>query len=295
MFYNKLANITLAGKCGYVDPSGAVAIRQQFDECRPFWNKDAAIVRRDKTFALIDRTGRILKDGFEEAAEAAQDDHPIPVRVQGKWGAIDMKGNFTINPVFEAIEPLTLFGPEREVPVGLLTVAYAVKVQGRVGIMDFSGKWILPPLHDQVDNDFNGDGKLATYRNGSLWGFVDLESRKATQPLWAEIKARHRAALQPVRDGRKWGYADIDGKMRIPARYDWADELSGDWASVMVGQKYGLIDSNGAQVAPLVFRTVFEVFPERARVLLVDSRGWVSRKGRLMGISDDDLKRAGLR
>lgn len=295
LFYNKLAIVTLAGRCGYVDPSGAVAIRLLFDECRPFWSKDAAIVRRDNTFALIDRSGKILKDGFEDAAQAAQDDHPIPVRVQGKWGAVDMKGNFAINPAFDAVDPITVFGPEKEVPVGLLTVAYAVKVHKRVGIMGFDGKWILTPLHDEVTNDFNGDGKLAVYRDASMWGFVDLETRKVAPAQWHEIKARWRASLQPVRDGKKWGFADIEGKMRIPARYDWADELQGDWASVMVGKKYGLIDSNGAQVAPPVFQTVFEVFPERARVLLVNSRGWVSRSGRLMGISDADLKRAGLR
>jgi hypothetical protein len=83
--------------------------------------------------------------------------------------------------------------------------------------------------------------------------------------------------------------------MRIPARYDQADAFVGDWASVMVGEKYGLIDTQGGEVAPAVFRTVFDVFPERARVLLVNSRGWVTRKGRLMGISEDDIKRAGLK
>jgi hypothetical protein len=295
LFYNKRASVTRDGKCGYVDPAGALAIPLGFDECRPFFHPDAAIVRHGPVFALIDRRGRIIKDDFEDAALAAQDDHPIPVRVQGKWGAVDAKGNFAIKPVFDAVEPLTLFGPEREVPVGVLTVAYAVKVQGRVGIMDFDGKWILPPLHDEVDNDYNGDGKLATYRNGALWGFVDLETRKATPPLWHQIKVKHRAALLPVRDGKKWGYADAEGIMRIAARYDQADELSGDWASVMVGQRYGLIDSEGREVAPAVFRTVYDVFPERARVMLVNSRGWVTRKGRLMGISEDDIKRAGLR
>jgi hypothetical protein len=113
--------------------------------------------------------------------------------------------------------------------------------------------------------------------------------------MWHQIKARHRAALLPVRDGKKWGYADVDGKMHIPARYDQADELSGDWAWMQIGDKYGLIDKDGREIAPAVFRTVFDVFPERARVLLGNSRGWVTRTGRTMGISEDDLKRAGLK
>jgi hypothetical protein len=295
MFYNKRADVTRGGKCGYIDPAGALAVPLAFDECRPFWRPEAAIVRHGDIFALIDRAGRIIKDGFEDVAIPAEDGHPIAVRVQGKWGAVDMKGNFAIAPAFDAVEPLDVFGPEREAPIGRQIVAYRVKLQGRVGIMDLDGKYILPPRHEEVDTDYNGDGKLATYRSGALWGFVDLETRKATPPLWHQIKAARRAPLLPVRDGNKWGYADADGKMRIPARYDQADAFVGDWASVMVGEKYGLIDTQGGEVAPAVFRTVFDVFPERARVLLVNSRGWVTRKGRLMGISEDDIKRAGLK
>jgi hypothetical protein len=294
MFYHQLADVTRDAKCGYIDPKGALTIPLGFDECRPFWRAEAAIVRIGATFALIDRAGRIIKDGFEDVGIPAEDSHPIPVRVAGKWGAVDMKGNFAIAPTFDAVEPLHLFAPEGEVSMGRQIVAYGVKLQGKVGIMDFDGKWILPPLHDEVDTDYNGDGKLATYRNGALWGVVDLETRKITPPLWEAIKAPHRAPLLPVRAGAKWGYADMDGKLRIPARYDHAAEFVGDWASVMVGE-YGLIDNGGRQVAPPVFRTIYDVFPDRARVLLVNSRGWVSRKGRLMGISEDDLKRAGLR
>jgi hypothetical protein len=160
--------------------------------------------------------------------------------------------------------------------------------------MDAAGKWILPAKFDQVDNDYNGDGKLATFRDGALWGFVDLETRKATTALWDEVKATSRAVLVPVRDGSKWGYADAEGNMRISAHFDRAEDFHGDWASVQTGEKSGLIDSKGAQVTPVVFQFVHDVTPERARVILAESRGWVTRKGRLMGISETDLKNAGL-
>jgi hypothetical protein len=296
MFYNKLAYVARDGKCGYIDRIGILVIPLIFDECRNFWNADAAIVRRDSTFALIDRTGRIVKDGFDEAAIPAEDDNPIAVRVQTKWGAVDAKGAYRIEPIFDALDPLDIIGwllPT--VSIGRTTVGYRAKVDGKFGLLATDGTWILQPVHDQIDADYNGDGKLAVFRIGTKWGFVDVETRKSTPPNWDEVKSTRRAALIPVRIDTKWGYGDQDGRTVIAARFDELGYFFGDWAAVRTGDKWGFIDDQGEQITPPVFRTVYDTAPERARVLLVESRGWVTRKGRLMGISEEDLKRAGLK
>ena len=296
MFYNKLAYVARDGKCGYVDRAGALVIPLIFDECRNFWNADAAIVRRESVFALIDRTGRIVKDGFDEVAIPAEDENPIAVRVREKWGAVDANGNYRIEPAFDALEPLDIIGwllPT--VSIGRTTVGYRAKVGGKFGLLATDGTWILQPVHDQIDNDYNGDGKLAGFRIGAKWGFVDLETRKATPPNWDEVKSTRRAAFIPVRIDTKWGYGDQDGRTAIAARFDEVGDFFGDWASVRIGDKWGFIDDQGEQITPPVFRTVYDTAPERARVMLVESRGWVTRKGRLMGISEEDLKRAGLK
>jgi hypothetical protein len=294
MFHNKLASVSRAGKCGYIDRAGLVVIPLAFDECRPFRYAEATVVRKENSFSLVGRNGIVIRDGLAYAGYPSDDGKPIAVRVQDKWGAMDMKGDFPIAAEFDGVEPLDISGPEPMVPLGPRTVAFIVTIQGKHGIMDAAGKWILPAKFDQVDNDYNGDGKLATFRDGALWGFVDLETRKATTALWDEVKATSRAVLVPVRDGSKWGYADAEGNMRISAHFDRAEDFHGDWASVQTGEKSGLIDSKGAQVTPVVFQFVHDVTPERARVILAESRGWVTRKGRLMGISETDLKNAGL-
>jgi WG containing repeat len=296
MFYNNLAFVMHDGKCGYIGPNGAIAIPLAFDECGNFWSADAAIVRRGDVYTLIDRSGKILKDGLEEIAAPAEDGNPIAVRVSGKWGAIDHKGDFRIPPTFEALEPLDIFGDLLPVvPVGRTTIAYRAKRDGKVGLLGLDGAWILPPVYDEIDNDYNGDGKLASFRDGDKWGFVDLETRKATPASWDQVNSKHRAGLIPVRTGPHWGYVDRDGNMVIPPRYDEVREFAGDWAGVAVGERWGFIDSRGTQIAPLIFRNVNEYTAKRARIILFESRGWLTRQGRLLGISDDDLKRAGLK
>jgi hypothetical protein len=296
MFYNNLASVTRDGKCGYIGLNGTVAIPLAFDECRNFWTANAAIVRRGNVFSLIDRGGRILRDGLEEVAIPAEDDNPIAVRVGGLWGTVDSKGDYRVPPSFEAIDPLAIAGDLLPiVPIGRTTVAYRVRRNGKVGLLAIDGGWILQPAYDQIEVDEGGDGKLAAFRDGDKWGFVDLETRKATPASWDEVNARQRADLIPVRAGPQWGYVDGAGNSVIAPRFDDAREFVGDWAAVAVGERWGFVDNRGGQVMPLVFRTVAEYTPERARVVLFESRGWLTRQGRLLGISDDDLKRAGLK
>ena len=140
MFYNNLASVTRDGKCGYIGTSGTVAIPLAFDECRNFWTADAAIVQRGNVFALIDRSGRILRDGLEEVAIPAEDGNPIAVRAGGKWGAVDSKGNYRIEPTFDALEPLDTFGMLLPiVPVARTTIAYRAKRGGKVGLIGLDG------------------------------------------------------------------------------------------------------------------------------------------------------------
>ena len=298
MFYNDLAFVARDGKCGYIGTNGAVAIPLMFDECRNFWSADAAIVRRGTVFALIDRSGKILADGIDEVAVPAEDANPIAVRIGGKWGLLDHKGNYRVAPRFEALEPLdiTRYAPG----AGRTTVAYRAATGGRVGLLGLDGSGILPPLYDQVHIDASGDGRLAMFGDGDgpgdeIWGFVDLATRKATRVQWDQVYVRLRTDLIPVRSGPRWGYADLDGNIVIPPRFDEAREFVGDWAAVAVGDRWGFIDARGVQITPLVFGTVTEYSAERARVTLFESRGWLTRRGRLLGISDDDLRRVGLK
>ncbi|WP_343304280.1 WG repeat-containing protein [Chitinophaga niabensis] len=60
-------------------------------------------------------------------------------------------------------------------------------------------------------------------------------------------------ALIPYRLYTKWGFADMTGKLVIPAKYDQATEYHGNCAIAKLNGKYGLIDSTGKQVLPFIY------------------------------------------
>ncbi|WP_173003204.1 WG repeat-containing protein [Chitinophaga sp. SYP-B3965] len=57
--------------------------------------------------------------------------------------------------------------------------------------------------------------------------------------------------LMPYRLYTKWGYADMTGKLVIPAKFDQANTYDEKCALVMLKDKYGLIDSTGKLLLPL--------------------------------------------
>lgn len=59
--------------------------------------------------------------------------------------------------------------------------------------------------------------------------------------------------LFPYRLYTKWGYADMNGQLVIPAKYDWASRYEGNYAVVKLKGKKGLIDSAGKVVLPLTY------------------------------------------
>ena len=61
------------------------------------------------------------------------------VELNGKWGYIDAKGNFAINPQFNSATP---FGSQS----GLA----AVLVNGKWGLIDSNGKYVVNPQFDEV-------------------------------------------------------------------------------------------------------------------------------------------------
>ena len=86
----------------------------------------------------------------------------------------------------------------------------------------------------------------------------------------------------------KVGYADKDGKLVIPGKYETAMEFVDDLAFVRLNKKWGMIDKTGKTVVPHKYDMLgisirngkFEAFTEGfARVQLGDKWGYIDKAG----------------
>ena len=108
------------GKWGFIDKTGAIIIKPQFDGCIDFENQ--------------------VMLPLEYQIDLSND--LIPVKVSsdsGKWGYIDKTGNFVINPQFDYFAT-----PFAE---GLATVS----VNNKLGYIDKSGNCVIKPQFDDCN------------------------------------------------------------------------------------------------------------------------------------------------
>jgi hypothetical protein len=233
LFLGALAQVpeaTALDKCGYIDKSGKMVVSPKYKIGEDFQGRYAAVVEFSQ------------KDPFE-------------LREEKQWTIIDNKGNphySTVDFWLHAAGTGNLFKKNegsfydvttgRELKAGVKHCtkfgegfAVAESISGRCQTIDTSGKVL---------------GLLA--RN-----LVLGEAASISAPC---------NGLHPVKDSKsgRWGYANRQGKLVIPAKYKWAQPFSEGLASVSNGQFFaqsyptGYINTSGKLVIGMKFETANE-------------------------------------
>ena len=184
------------GQFGY-GPEGTkdFTIKPQWDEARPFNDEGIAIVRKDKSFGLIDKSGKPIGksmgysliapfDGTDlllvaEGGNRVEDASKIKTRqtlspygfrgslsypINGaKWGLVRKDGSFQVKPEFQELS-------------SQMDNGYMIfQTKGLFGIMDINGNIIFEPLYDAV-TPINNQG-LAAIRNKKTqkWSLISKD------------------------------------------------------------------------------------------------------------------------
>lgn len=154
-------------KWGFIDKTSKFVINPQFDEVGSF-SEGLALVRIDNLYGYIDRAGILaIAANFESAGEYR--DGLANVRAGGKWGYIDKIGDFVIKPEFDEVYAF------RE---GFA----AVKIYGKWGFINKTGKVIINPSFDEVQSFNEG---LAVFNIDGKWGYIDSMGRTFIKPQFS--------------------------------------------------------------------------------------------------------------
>jgi hypothetical protein len=238
---SRLFTIEVKGRTGYVDNTGKIVIRPQFDEA---WNfsEGLAPVRFDDRWGYIDKTGKVViapqffqVSSFKEGLAcvgAFFKSGPVNDRV-GNYGYIDKSGKFVIKPQF---------GVAFSFSDGLARIQTE---DYKDGYIDKSGKVVF--WDERLTEDFSaGRALFKTNSNmpGSMTGYMDKTGKTAISPKfdWGESFSE---GIACVSLNKKAGFIDTNGQTVIDFRFDSCRSFSEGLAAVMVGDKWGYIDKSG--------------------------------------------------
>ena len=141
-FSEGLAPAKEKDKWGYVDSQGKWTIQPYFSDARPFRGGLAA-VQVGGEFAFADKTNYGGK-AEEKVGEIYLADRSVATAVGGKWGLINVRGNYVVEPKYAEIrEGREGLIPVREGPCwGFVDSLGEIKIKVEYGSVElFSGGW----------------------------------------------------------------------------------------------------------------------------------------------------------
>lgn len=287
-FSEGLAAVRVDGKWGYADRTGKLVIPAQFTWANDF-SEGLARVSLDKKVGFINKTGAVvvplqydvydLPEHFSEGL--------APLRQNGKWGYVDRAGQFAIPSTFasDRWDGATAFSEGLSVmPVG-----------EKYGLIDKTGRWVIPPQFDKIGTFSEG---LIAVRRGTTSGFSDRTGKIVFTLEEFPFSRKFSEGLVNITNRqKKAGYYDRTGRLKIPFKFDYAEEFVGDRAVVGIGRskdgyikKFGFIDKTGRLVIPAKFNFADAFHEELAAVqvgtLLKDEagdrRGYINSSGQFV-------------
>ena len=137
------------------------------------------------------------------------------VRIKGKAGACDLKGNEVIPPIYDAVYLL-----EKEMIGGY----YSIKLNNKEGACDINGNIIIEPKYDDVTLIIKDDivGYFSVELDGKE-GVCDIKGREIIAPKkYDEVcyhSRRNAVGYFGVEKKGKEGACDFSGKEVVPCKY----------------------------------------------------------------------------
>jgi len=209
-FSNGLAPAKSNNKWGLIDKSGAFVIKPQFQEIQPFSN-GAAPAKRNNKWGLIDRTGKfIAQPTYIKLRRIQNDMYVFPADPDYNQYGILTKTGRVIGSNFTSVG--------QDFSEGLLTVGW--KDSG--AFLNAKGQFILRRTGVRYGDFVSGFAGYYSLKN-RLAGFIDRNGKTITQPVYANYAPfSYGLALVVTRDAKG---NEFDAYIDTTGRTIWKSKI----------------------------------------------------------------------
>lgn len=230
------------GKWGFIDKTGKVVIRPEYDYVEEF-SEGLALVRINTSRSI----GRTSSDRVGEHSASFSDD--LQSRSKSRYGFIDEDGNNVIEMKYDYADSFS---------EGLALFRTGTIDEGTFGYIDKFGNTVIEPefpYRDFTKNDQNFSEGLAPVRINRKMGFIDKMGRVVIETqfdnAWGFSEDLALVRTGDMRKG-KYGFIDKQGQTVINLKYKMAKPFSEGLACAQIEDwgkgKYGFINKNGQWV-----------------------------------------------
>ncbi len=222
---------------GYVDITGAGAVKPRFSQADSFVNGYAKVKMTGKGLGFINPVGLMVigpvrgeaKD-FSGGVAAVQ--RSFDGRI-AEWGFIDRTGKWIFEHTYSGVGSF----------VDGVHLARAQQ-DGKWGYINIDGSWVIEPDYS-VARDFIEGANVAIVKKSGRWMLINAEGKKVSRAVKKEenlplskypgmILNKDPNGYIPIKYQGKVGYADETGRVVVKPQFDYGEPYSNGRALVGV-------------------------------------------------------------
>ena len=265
-FNEGMAAVKNGKQWGFIDTNGQFVIPAKFKNAKSF-NEDFAPVSTEKKWGYIDKTGKsVIAEQYSEAQIFSED--LAAVKNGGKWVYINKTGKEQFTAPYKTVTPF--YGNLAEVrvkvsKVSMLGIAFNVfsNIIGNMGNNSYIG----------VDYGFMEENEKRGYINKT--GELVI----TTKNDFVDVYNGNKDSLILFVNKNKWGLADSQGNVVVPAEYEKLSYFKEGFAIVANDGKYNFININNERLNKNDYTDVKPFQNDRAAVQFGEKWGYVKNDG----------------
>ena len=251
---------------GYIFPQNGVwSIPPSYEQAFPFAENGLAKVMKDGKFGVINTKGEFVVNPVYQMISPFQDGMAM-VQTEEDWGFVNEQGGFASMPAEVASSQLFSEG------------FAGIEIDGYWGFLNQQGQVAIAPKFDSVYEFAAG---LAAVVKQEKWGYVNKAGNLVMEPELDTKPVFYGGYAAAVRDG-KWGYVSPAGSWAVNPRFESALGFFGGLAAVKEQGKWGFIDSSGTMVIEPQFDGAASFDQKLAPVKIGQQWGYINKQGHIV-------------